>query len=133
MTKTPKTNADVDQEIKLYLPLLNDQQKRIVLALVKAFVSKQNNYRESLFREQREAVLKTLQDVQQHPEQLQPWDIAKYKRPEDIEGSGVEYTSKLKARWDCDYAAYKKGQTKMVSSAESKKRIGKTLKAPKVK
>lgn len=32
---------------------------------------------------QKEAVLKTLQEVQQHPEQLQPWDIVKqkYKRP----------------------------------------------------
>jgi hypothetical protein len=32
---------------------------------------------------QKEAVRKTLSDVQQHPEQLQPWDIVKqkYKRP----------------------------------------------------
>jgi hypothetical protein len=32
---------------------------------------------------QKEAVRKTLQDVQQHPEQLQPWDIVKqkYKHP----------------------------------------------------
>jgi hypothetical protein len=32
---------------------------------------------------QKEAVRKTLADVQQHPEQLQPWDIVKqkYKRP----------------------------------------------------
>ena len=32
---------------------------------------------------QKEAVRKTLQDVQQHPEQLQPWNIVKqkYKRP----------------------------------------------------
>jgi TusA-related sulfurtransferase len=32
---------------------------------------------------QKEAVRKTLVDVQQHPEQLQPWDIVKqkYKRP----------------------------------------------------
>jgi flagellar motor switch protein FliG len=32
---------------------------------------------------QKEAVRKTLLDVQQHPEQLQPWDIGKqkYKRP----------------------------------------------------
>jgi flagellar motor switch protein FliG len=32
---------------------------------------------------QKEAIRKTLQDVQQHPEQLQPWDIVKqkYKRP----------------------------------------------------
>ena len=32
---------------------------------------------------QKEAVRKTLLEVQQHPEQLQPWDIVKqkYKRP----------------------------------------------------
>ncbi len=32
---------------------------------------------------QKEAVRKTLADVQQHPDQLQPWDIVKqkYKRP----------------------------------------------------
>jgi len=32
---------------------------------------------------QKEAVRKTLADVQEHPEQLQPWDIVKqkYKRP----------------------------------------------------
>ena len=32
---------------------------------------------------QKEAVRKTLLDVQQHPEQLQPWDVIKqkYKRP----------------------------------------------------
>ena len=32
---------------------------------------------------QKEAVRKTLLDVQQHPEQLQPWDVVKqkYKRP----------------------------------------------------
>jgi hypothetical protein len=32
---------------------------------------------------QKEAVRKTLQDVRQHPEQLQPWDIVKqkYKHP----------------------------------------------------
>jgi flagellar motor switch protein FliG len=28
---------------------------------------------------QKEAVRKTLQDVQQHPEQLQPWNIVKQK------------------------------------------------------
>jgi hypothetical protein len=52
---------------------------------------------------------------------------------EDIEESGIEYTPKLKAELDSDYAAYKKDQTKMVSSAESKKRIGKILKTRKVK
>ncbi len=46
----------VDQEIELYLYLLNDKQKQIVLALVKAFVSKQNSYLESLYRKQREAI-----------------------------------------------------------------------------
>lgn len=32
---------------------------------------------------QKEAVRKTLQEVRQHPEQLQPWDIVKqkYQRP----------------------------------------------------
>ena len=32
---------------------------------------------------QKEAVRKTLQEVQQHPEQLQPWELVKqkYKRP----------------------------------------------------
>ena len=32
---------------------------------------------------QKEAVVKTLQEVSQHPERLQPWDIVKqkYKRP----------------------------------------------------
>ena len=32
---------------------------------------------------QKEAVLKTLEEVRQHPEQLQPWDVIKqkYKRP----------------------------------------------------
>ena len=34
---------------------------------------------------QKEAVRKTLQDVQQHPGQLQPWDIAKYRRPKDVD------------------------------------------------
>jgi hypothetical protein len=52
---------------------------------------------------------------------------------DDIEESGVEYTPKLKAELDGDYAAYKNGQTKMVSSAESKKRISKILKTRKVK
>ena len=47
---------------------------------------------------------------------------------QDIEESGVEYTPKLKAELDSDYASYKKGQTKMASSAESKKRFGKILK-----
>ena len=47
---------------------------------------------------------------------------------EAIEESGIIYTPKLKAELDTDYASYKKGQTKMISSAESKKRIGKILK-----
>jgi hypothetical protein len=28
---------------------------------------------------QKEAVRKTLQDIQEHPEQLQPWDMVKHK------------------------------------------------------
>jgi hypothetical protein len=51
---------------------------------------------------------------------------------EDIEESGVEYTPELKAELDSQYAAYKNGKTKMISSAESKKRIGKILKTRKV-
>ena len=34
---------------------------------------------------QKEAARKTLQDIKKHPEQLQPWDIAKYKCPEDLD------------------------------------------------
>jgi hypothetical protein len=52
---------------------------------------------------------------------------------EDIEESGVEYTPELKAELDNQYAAYKNGKTKMISSGESKKRIGKMLKTRKVK
>ncbi len=48
---------------------------------------------------------------------------------EAIEESGIIYTPKVKAELNSDYAAYKKGQTKMVSSEESKKRINKILKA----
>ena len=33
----------VDQEVELYLPLLSDQQKWIVLALAKAFILQQNS------------------------------------------------------------------------------------------
>jgi len=51
----------------------------------------------------------------------------------DIEESGVEYTAELKAELDSQYAEYKNGQAKMISSAESKKRIGKILKARKSK
>jgi hypothetical protein len=47
---------------------------------------------------------------------------------EAIEESGMEYTPKLKAELDSVYAAYKKGQTKMVSSTESKMLIGEILK-----
>jgi hypothetical protein len=47
---------------------------------------------------------------------------------EAIEESRIEYTPKLKAELDSDYVAYKKGETKMVSSAESKKCIGEILK-----
>jgi hypothetical protein len=51
----------------------------------------------------------------------------------DIEESGVEYTPELKVELDSQYAAYKSGKAKMISSAESKKRIGKILKTRKVK
>jgi hypothetical protein len=52
---------------------------------------------------------------------------------EDIEESGVKYTPELKAELDSQYSAYKSGKTKMISSAESKKRIAKILKPRKVK
>jgi hypothetical protein len=52
--RLPRTT--LDQQIDLYLSLLNARQKRVVLALVKAFVSRQISYWERLYREQREAI-----------------------------------------------------------------------------
>jgi hypothetical protein len=52
---------------------------------------------------------------------------------QDIDESGVEYTPELKAELDSRYSDYKNGKTKMISSAESKRRVGKILKTRKVK
>jgi hypothetical protein len=52
---------------------------------------------------------------------------------QDIDVSGVEYTPELKTELDSRYSDYKNGKTRMISSAESKKRVGKILKARKVK
>ena len=51
----------------------------------------------------------------------------------DIDESGIEYTPELKAELDSRYSGYKDGNTKMISSAESKKRVGKILKTRKAK
>jgi hypothetical protein len=60
---------------KDYASSLMDLQKEQVIEIIA----------EDIPEWQKEAVHKTLQDIQQHPEQLQPWDIAKYKRPEDLD------------------------------------------------
>jgi hypothetical protein len=52
---------------------------------------------------------------------------------QDIDESGVEYTSELKAELDSRYSGYKDGKIKMISSAESKKRVGKILKTRKAR
>ena len=52
---------------------------------------------------------------------------------EKIKEPGVEYTPELKAELDSQYASYNNGKTKMISSSESKKRVGKILKTRKVK
>ena len=54
--KEQSKNKSLDKEIALLLPFLNARQKRVVLASVKAFVSKQNSCWERLYREQREAI-----------------------------------------------------------------------------
>ena len=48
---------------------------------------------------------------------------------EEIEGILVEYTPGLKKELDMRYEDYQSGKVKMISSTESKKRIGKILKA----
>lgn len=47
---------------------------------------------------------------------------------EAIEGAGVEYTDEFKTELDRRQAAYKNGNEKPVTAAESKKRIQKLLK-----
>jgi putative addiction module component (TIGR02574 family) len=48
---------------------------------------------------------------------------------EDIEESAVEYTDEFKKELDRRYADYKSGKAKMITAAESKKRIQKILKS----
>ena len=48
---------------------------------------------------------------------------------EDIEESAVEYTDEFKKELDRRYADYKSGKAKMITAAESKRRIQKILKS----
>jgi hypothetical protein len=96
--KNQSTNTKVDQEIALYLPLLNFRQKRLVLSLVRELASKQDQF----------------------------WH-------QDIGQPGLEYSPELKIELDSRSSTYKNGKARMISSAESKKRIGKILKPRKVK
>ena len=48
---------------------------------------------------------------------------------EGIEGSAVEYTDEFKKELDRRYADYKSGKAKMITAAESKRRIQKILKS----
>lgn len=48
---------------------------------------------------------------------------------EEIEESAVEYTEEFKKELDRRYADYKSGKAKMVTAAESKRRIQKILKS----
>ena len=52
---------------------------------------------------------------------------------EDIKESNVEYSDELKAELDNRYASYKSGKVKMVTAAESKRRINNILKSSKAK
>ena len=52
---------------------------------------------------------------------------------EDIEESAVEYTDEFKKELDRRYADYKSGKAKMITAAESKRRIQKILKSPNLK
>lgn len=45
----------------------------------------------------------------------------------DIKESAIDYSDELKAELDNGYASYKRGETKMITAAESKKRINKIL------
>lgn len=46
---------------------------------------------------------------------------------EDIEESAIEFTPEFEAELDKRYADYKSGKVKMITPAESKKRINKLL------
>ncbi len=48
---------------------------------------------------------------------------------DDIKESAVEYTDELKGELDKRYADYKSGKAKMITAAQSKRRIGKVLKS----
>lgn len=45
----------------------------------------------------------------------------------EIKDANIEYTDELKKSLDKIYAAYKNGCSKMISAADSKKRINKIL------
>lgn len=51
----------------------------------------------------------------------------------DIEDSALEYTEEVKKELDRRYDEYKNGNAKMISAAESRKRMQKLLKAHKRK
>ena len=51
----------------------------------------------------------------------------------EIEESGVEYTNDLKTELDSRYNSRKSGKSKMITPAESKKRINTILKGHKAK
>jgi hypothetical protein len=55
-----RTNAKIDQEIALYLPLLNFRQNRVILSLLKALASKQDQFWQELYKEQRQALKQNL-------------------------------------------------------------------------
>ena len=50
---------------------------------------------------------------------------------EEIEQSMVEYSDELKQELDSRYQDYKEGKSKMITGAESKKRINKLLSSAK--
>ncbi len=52
----PMVPQVLDMEIERYLALLNARQKQAVLTLVKAFASKQDKWRNELYRPQRQAI-----------------------------------------------------------------------------
>ena len=51
----------------------------------------------------------------------------------DIEETAIEYTAEMKKELDNRYTAYKNGTAKLVTAAESKKRIQKILNAARKK
>lgn len=51
----------------------------------------------------------------------------------EIKEANIEYNEELKSELDARYAAYKSGKEKLVTAADSKKRINNILKRRKVK